>query len=93
MKPIEANTLSPNTLYTIKSGLDHNFVLDCSQSNDPTKKLSACLWKNTGDQNQKFQISKRDNNSDFYIIRTQGTNKVMQIKDSKINNGAKIVFE
>ena len=66
--------------------------MDCSQSNDLTKKFTACLWTNNGDKNQRFIITRRDNQSDYFIVRNVLTGTVLQVKDSKINNGAKIVF-
>lgn len=83
-------TLNLNNIYSIYSGIDKTFVLDCSQNNDPTKKFTACLWKYSGDPNQKFKVNKLPN--DFYEIFEQ-SGKVLQVKDSKVNNGAKIVFE
>lgn len=82
-------TLNLNNFYSVYSGLDKTFVLDCSQSNDPSKKFTACLWKYNGDPNQKFKINKLDN--DYYEI-LESSGKVLQVKDSKLNNGAKIVF-
>lgn len=53
--------LKPSTLYSIYTAMDRTFVLDCSQSNDPSKKSNACLWKYTGDQNQKFYLNRLPN--------------------------------
>lgn len=58
--------LRPNAIYSIYSAMDKSFVLDCSQSNDPSKKFNACLWKSTGDLNQKFYLNKLPNG--FYEI-------------------------
>ena len=84
--------INPTKLYSIKTAMDVNMVLDNSQNNDVNKKFTACLWKNTGDHNQKFRIIQQGN-SEYYVIENPSTKKFMQIKNSKINNGAKVVFD
>lgn len=83
-------TLLENRPYTISTALDKSFVLDCSQNDDLNKKYSACLWKRSNDLNQKFKVFRHHDN--FYEIVELKSNQVMQVKDSKINNGARIIF-
>lgn len=88
----KANTgLYPNQLYSISTAMDKTYVLDCSLSEDPARKYTGCLWRFTGDKNQKFLVNKI--HDDFYEIVESFSGRVMQVKNSKINNGAKIVFE
>lgn len=46
--------------------MDKTYVLDCSLNEDPTKKYTACLWRFTGNPNQKFKVNKL--HDDFYEI-------------------------
>ncbi len=80
-----------NQLYTISTAMDKTYVLDCSMNEDPSKKYTCCLWKFNGNPNQKFKINKL--HDDYYEIVETFSSRVMQVKNSKINNGAKIVFE
>ncbi len=54
-------SLKLNNIYSIYTAMDKTFVLDCSQSDDPVKNFTACLWKYTGDANQKFIINRLPN--------------------------------
>lgn len=79
-----------NRQYIIHTALDQSFVLDRSQYPDPIKKDTAVIYGNNNSVNQKFNIV--NVTEDRYIISSPMDNYVLQVQNSKINNGARVFF-
>ncbi len=56
------NKLFGNRSYVIRSGLSNEYVMDCSQNNDPSKKDTAIIYTyKKGESNQQFLIQQHGN--------------------------------
>ncbi len=77
-----------NGVYTIKSAIDSNYVLDVTgDSFDDRANIE--IWSNNNENNQKFYIQNIGNN--YYIIQSYNSLKCLDVYGASKENGANVI--